>query len=63
MAQPYQLVALDSIEKLAKRFIGDPALIDVKLQTFEQQRRVARLSVFYRIDFGECVKELHDLIP
>lgn len=59
----YQLAALDSIEKRAKRLIGDPALIDAKLQSLEHRRRVARLSVFYRIHFGECAKELHELIP
>ena len=49
------------IEK--KMLIVDPARIDAKLQTFEHRRRVARLSVFYKIHFGECAKELHKLIP
>ena len=47
----YQLATLYSIERRAKRFIGDPALIDVKLQTLERRRRVVRLSVFFRIHF------------
>ena len=46
-----------------KKLIGDPALIAAKLQTLEYRRRVARLSVLYKIDFGECAKELYDLIP
>ena len=40
--------------------IGDPALIDAKLQALEYRRRVARLSGFYTIHFGECAKELHE---
>lgn len=59
----YQLAALESIEKRAKRLIGNPALVDAKLQSLDHRRRVARLSVFYRIHFGECAQELHDLIP
>ncbi|CAH2099017.1 unnamed protein product [Euphydryas editha] len=59
----YQLATLDSVEKRAKRLIGDPTLTDTKLQSLDHRRRVARLSVFYRIYFGECAKELHDLIP
>ena len=59
----YQLTALDSIEKRGKRLIGDPTLINAKLQTLEHRCRVARLLVFYRIRFGECAKELHKLIP
>ena len=53
---------LGSIEKRPKSPIGDPALIDTKLQTLEH-RRGARLSVFYRIYFGECETELHEVIP
>ena len=34
--------------------IGDRALLDAKLQTLEHRRKAARLSVFYRIYFGEC---------
>ena len=41
----YQLAALDSIEKPAKRLIGDPALINTKLQTLEHRRRVGGLLV------------------
>ena len=50
----YQLATLDSIERRAKRLIGDPVLIDAKLQTFEHRRKVARLSVFYRIVWRVC---------
>ena len=63
MVQPNQLAAVDSIEKRVKRLISDPALIDTNLQTLEHRCKVARLSVFYRIHFAKCAKELHDLIP
>ena len=52
-----------SIEKRAKRLISDPALIDAKLQTLQHRRRVAQLSVLYRIYFKECAKALHELTP
>ncbi|XP_038209514.1 F-box/LRR-repeat protein 6, partial [Zerene cesonia] len=32
-------------------------------QSLAHRRRVASLSVFYRIHFGECAAELHNLIP
>uniref|UniRef100_A0A2H1VEJ8 SFRICE_008456 n=1 Tax=Spodoptera frugiperda TaxID=7108 RepID=A0A2H1VEJ8_SPOFR len=34
-----------------------------RLQSLEHRRKVASLSVFYRIHFGECAGELHNLIP
>lgn len=59
----YQLDALESIERRAKRIIGDDALVESRLQSLEHRRRVASLSVFYRLHFGECALELHNLIP
>ena len=59
----YQLDALDSIEHRAKRLIGNDILVETNLQTLEHRRRVACLSVFYRLHFGECADVLHDLIP
>jgi len=59
----YQLAALDSVEKRAKKIIRDPELTNAKLQSLDHRRRVARLSVFYRLHFGECAKQLFDLIP
>lgn len=50
----YQLAALDSIEKRAKKLINDPDLVEAKLQSLEHRRKVACLAVFYRIHFGEC---------
>lgn len=59
----YQLDALEAIERRAKRIIGNDALVESKLQSLEHRRRVASLSVFYRLHFGECASELHNLIP
>lgn len=58
----YQLAALDSVERRARKLIGDASLIENGLQSLEHRQRVACLSVFYRIHFGECAQELHDLI-
>ncbi|KAJ8722965.1 hypothetical protein PYW07_004145 [Mythimna separata] len=57
------LAALDSVEGRAKRLIGDPDLANSNLQSLQHRRRVASLSVFYRMHFGECAQELHELIP
>ncbi|XP_063362860.1 uncharacterized protein LOC134651689 [Cydia amplana] len=59
----YQLAALDSIERRAHRLLGDDPAVKSKLQSLDHRRRVACLSVFYRIHSGECAQELHDLIP
>ena len=59
----YQLAALDSVERRAKRLIGDVKLVNAKLHSLTHRRKVACLSVFYRLYFGECAQELHDLIP
>lgn len=59
----YQLEALESVERRAKRIINDDALTNARLQSLEHRRKVASLSVFYRIHFGECAEELHNLIP
>ncbi|XP_047998106.1 uncharacterized protein LOC125235552 [Leguminivora glycinivorella] len=50
----YQLAALDAIERRAHRLFGDDPTIKAKLQTLEHRRRVACLSIFYRIHSGEC---------
>ena len=59
----HQLDALEYIERRAKKLINDDALVEVRLQSLEHRRKVASLSVFYRIHFGECAGELHNLIP
>ncbi|XP_049886813.1 uncharacterized protein LOC126381362 [Pectinophora gossypiella] len=59
----YQLAALDSVERRAKRLIGDRKLVEAKLHSLDHRRKVACLSVFYRLYFGECAQELHRLIP
>ena len=51
------------IERRAKRLINDVALVEKRLQSLAHRRKVAGLSVFYRIHFGECALELHNLIP
>ncbi|KAF9822784.1 hypothetical protein SFRURICE_019474 [Spodoptera frugiperda] len=58
-----QLDALEHIERRAKKLINDDALVEAWLQSLEHRRKVASLSVFYRIHFGECAGELHNLIP
>ncbi|CAH2217778.1 jg19661 [Pararge aegeria aegeria] len=57
----YQLDALDSVDRRSRRLIGD--LDNNKLQSLEHRRKVACLSVFYRIYFGEYAQELFDLVP
>ena len=59
----YQLDALEAIERRARRIISNDALVESRLQSLEHRRRVASLSVFYRLHFGECASELHNLIP
>ena len=59
----YQLATLDSVERRAKRLVGDVKLVETKLQSLAHRRKVACLSVFYRLHFGECAQELHELIP
>ncbi|KAJ8703853.1 hypothetical protein PYW07_013147 [Mythimna separata] len=58
-----QLKALEVVERRAKRIIGNDALVESRLQSLEHRRRVASLSVFYRLHFEECASELHNLIP
>jgi hypothetical protein len=62
-AAKYQLNALDSVDRRARRLIGDVALVGSKLQSLEHRRRVASLAIFYRLYFGECAEELHNLVP
>ncbi|CAH2267266.1 jg14733 [Pararge aegeria aegeria] len=58
----YQLEALDSVVRRASRIIGDKSLTQAKLQSLQHRRNVACLSVFYRIYFGECAQELHNIV-
>ncbi|XP_046976458.1 uncharacterized protein LOC124542564 [Vanessa cardui] len=58
----YQLDTLDSVDRRARRLIGDQTLV-TKLQTLAHRRKVACLSVFYKIYFGEWAQELFDLVP
>ncbi|CAH2226404.1 jg26617 [Pararge aegeria aegeria] len=57
----YQPDALNSVDHRARRLIGD--LANNKLKSLEHRRKVACLSVFYGIYFGECAQELFDLVP
>ncbi|CAH2235027.1 jg1297 [Pararge aegeria aegeria] len=59
----YQLEALDSVDRRARRIIGDNSLTQAKLHSLQHRRNVACLSVFYRIYFAECAQELHNLVP
>lgn len=63
MDRPYQLAALDSVERRARKLIGDDKLVKTKLHSLAHRRRVACLSVFYRLFFGECAFQLHQIIP
>ena len=58
----YQLEALNSVDRRARRIINDDLLTSNHLQPLEHRRMVASLSVFYRIHFGECSKALFELI-
>ncbi|CAH2209118.1 jg20570 [Pararge aegeria aegeria] len=58
----YQLDALDSVDRRARRLIGNDLKVS-RLQSLENRRRkVACLAVFYKIYFGECAQELFDLV-
>lgn len=59
----YQLAALDSVQRRAKRLIGDENLVKSKLHSLAHMRNVACVTVFFRLHFGDCAQELHDLIP
>ncbi|CAH2238467.1 jg23938 [Pararge aegeria aegeria] len=59
----YQLEALDSVDRRARRIIGDNSLTQSKLHSLQHRRNVACLSVFYRISIGECAQELHNRVP
>uniref|UniRef100_A0A2H1WT86 SFRICE_035164 n=1 Tax=Spodoptera frugiperda TaxID=7108 RepID=A0A2H1WT86_SPOFR len=59
-----QFDALKHMERRVKKLINDDALVEARLQSLEHRRKVASLSVFYRIIyFGECAGELHNLTP
>ena len=58
----YQLEALDSVDRRARKLINDDELVYKKLHHLQHRREVASLSVFYRIHFGECSKALFELI-
>ncbi|CAH2216453.1 jg26298 [Pararge aegeria aegeria] len=51
----YQLDALDSVDRRARRLIGNYLVVS------RHRRKVACLAVFYKIHFGECAQEL-DLV-
>ncbi|CAH2234081.1 jg7722 [Pararge aegeria aegeria] len=57
----YQLDALDSVDRRARRLIGN-VLVVSRLQSLEHRRKVACLAVFYKKNFGECAQELFDLV-
>ncbi|CAH2244878.1 jg23087 [Pararge aegeria aegeria] len=57
----YQLDALDSVDRRARRLIGNDLVVS-RLQSLEHRRKVACLAVFYKIHFGECAQELFDLV-
>ncbi|CAH2088457.1 unnamed protein product [Euphydryas editha] len=57
----YQLEALESIDRRARKLIG--MFASRRLQSLEHRGLVASLCVFYRLHFGECAQELHELIP
>ncbi|CAH2252077.1 jg13875 [Pararge aegeria aegeria] len=59
----YQPEALDSVDRHARRIIGDNSLTQAKPHSLQHRRNVACLSVFYRIYFGQCAQELHNLVP
>ncbi|CAH2240897.1 jg9634 [Pararge aegeria aegeria] len=56
----YQLDALDSVDRRARRLIGNDLVVS-RLQA-EHRRKVACLAVLYKIHFGECAQELFDLV-
>ncbi|XP_063824573.1 uncharacterized protein LOC135074202 [Ostrinia nubilalis] len=47
------LAALDSVERRARRLIDSPTLVEASLQELDHRRKVASLTVFYRLHFGE----------
>ncbi|CAH2251936.1 jg13822 [Pararge aegeria aegeria] len=51
----YQLEALDSVDRRARRIIGDNSLTQAKLHSLQHRRNVACLSVFYRIYFDKLL--------
>ncbi|CAH2243694.1 jg8754 [Pararge aegeria aegeria] len=57
----YQLDALDSVDRRARRLIGNDLVVS-RLQSLEHRRKVACLAVFYKINFVECAQELFDLV-
>ena len=59
----YQLAALDSIKRRAKRLIGYEKLVKTGLQSLDHRRKVAYLLVFHKLYFGECAQEFRELIP
>ncbi|CAH2242596.1 jg14132 [Pararge aegeria aegeria] len=59
----YQLEALDSVDRRARRIICDKSITQAKLHSLQHRRNVACVSDFYQIYFGECALELHSLVP
>lgn len=55
----YQLVALENIKRRAKKLISDNALVEVRLQIFDQRRKAVPFFTPKCIrHFGECTGEL-----
>ena len=53
---------LDRVEAKAFRLIGD-ACLSSSLDSLSLRRRVASLTIFYRLYFGFCSNELKSIIP
>ncbi|XP_049882305.1 uncharacterized protein LOC126378156 isoform X3 [Pectinophora gossypiella] len=58
----FNIIYLDSVERRPKRMISDTRLT-AKLHSLAHRRKIASMSVFYRLDFRECARDLHELIP
>ncbi|CAG4975733.1 unnamed protein product [Colias eurytheme] len=56
------LLPLDRIQRRAARIIADPRITD-KLDPLSLRRDLGSLCIFYRFYYGECSKELFNLIP
>jgi hypothetical protein len=53
---------LDSIDRRAKRLIGEHELTN-NMQSLQHRRKVAALSILYKIYHGQCSEELHSVLP
>lgn len=50
--------ALDSVELKANRLIRNDPFMELKILNLDYRRKVACLTVFYWIHFGECAQEI-----